>query len=465
MRANSLSFLHQSLFLLGIDTMQKATAGFLMIPNQSYSQVVAQEPATAAYSQQAIDRANPVRRLTFFFAVGLVFVRFSMLHQILAFKTHTNFYLLYVLGIPALLGILLTGGIRRMFHARVAIYWMCFAAWIAIAVPFSTWRGGSAQTVMTYLRTDFIMMFVVGGLAIGWDEARLILKTIAAASLVNLVTSQVFGQIDANERVSLTVGTVANSNDFSAHLLFVLPFLLWIVLSGNWKISRLIAALGSGYGVYIILASGSRGAALALVMGTLWMIVANPGRLRIPLILGCIGAVILSIMFLPKLTVRRILSFSDSTATEEAALSSRIRERLLIDSLKFTADNPIFGVGPGQFSTNEGKNTRGTREAGLWYQTHNTLTQIASECGLPGLLFYLTGIISTGLLLGRLHKQVRGSPELQDVFSALFCMRLSMIMYCTAILFLNFGYFFYLPAMAGLAAVLSGAVQARVVDQ
>jgi hypothetical protein len=74
-------------------------------------------------------------------------------------------------------------------------------------------------------------------------------------------------------------------------------------------------------------------------------------------------------------------------------------------------------------------------------------------------------MISTGLLLGRLYKQVRGSPELQEVSSALFCMRLSMIMYCTAILFLNFGYFFYLPAMAGLAAVLSGAVQARLVDQ
>jgi O-antigen ligase len=445
--------------------MQKRPpAGFLMIPNQSYPQVVAQEPAPAAYSQQAIDRANPIRRLTFFFAVGLVFVRFSMLHQILTLQIHTNFYLLYLFGIPALLGVLLTGGIRRVFHARVAIYWMCFAAWIAIAVPFSTWRGGSAQTVMTYLRTDFLMIFVVGGLAVGWDEARLMLKTIAAASLVNLVTSQVFGQTDSNERVSLTVGTVANSNDFSGHLLFVLPFLLWIVLSGNWKVSRLIATLGSGYCVYIILSSGSRGAALALMMGTVWLIVASPGHLRIPLILGSIGAVMLSIILLPQLTVRRIFSFSDSTATQEAALSSHIRERLLMDSLRFTAENPLFGVGPGQFSTNEGKNTRGTREAGLWFQTHNTLTQIASECGLPGLVFYLAGIISTALLLGRLYKQVRGSPELQEVISALFCMRLSMIMYCTAILFLNFGYFFYLPAMAGLAVVLSGAVQARVVD-
>ena len=42
---------------------------------------------------------------------------------------------------------------------------------------------------------------------------------------------------------------------------------------------------------------------------------------------------------------------------------------------------------------------------------------------------------------------------------AAFFIMLGMVGYCTAIAFLNFAYFFYLPAMAGLAISFNRAAQ------
>jgi O-antigen ligase len=420
---------------------------------------VTPQSTSGAYGFRQESR-NPGRNIIIFFCLGLIFIRFSMIHQLITYEFQVNLYLLYVFGIPALLAVFFSGSLARVFHYRTAVYWVLFVLWLLADVPFSSWKGGSTGTVYAYLRTEFLMLFVVGSVAITWRECRMVLQAIAAACVVNLFVSRIFSQTDSNDRLSLVqFSNVSNSNDFAGHLILVLPFLLWVAMSGKFVLTRILSILGLAWGTYLILSSASRGAAVAIVVGVIFLLVRAPKRLRLVFFLTAPLIVVLTASMISQRTLQRILTFSSENASDEAAQSSQIRQRLFIDSVKDTIEHPLFGVGPGQFSAVEGKASQAPDRVGLWYQTHNSVTQIASECGIPALILYLMAIGSTYQLLVRNSRRLQAAPQLTDLSNAIFCMRLAMVSFCTAILFLNFGYFFYLPAMAGIAIILDLATK------
>ena len=84
---------------------------------------------------------NPLRRLAFYVVLVFVFLRFSTLQEIVAAKTGQQLYLLYLLVPLGWLGYLTTGGLQRTFLRRGALFWVAFAAWMVIDIPFSEWRG------------------------------------------------------------------------------------------------------------------------------------------------------------------------------------------------------------------------------------------------------------------------------------------------------------------------------------
>ncbi len=411
--------------------------------------------------RSAID--NPLRKFAFWLAVALVFVRFSMIHQVLTYYLHVNLRLLYVIGIPALVALFASGGIQRAFRFRPAIYWTFFAFWLLAVSPFSSWRGGSATVVFSYLRSEVMVLFIIGGLALTWRETKLMVSAIALAAVLNVLSSKLFSVQDINDRVGLEFGTISNPNDYAAQLILVLPFLLWAAIAAKGVLIRLAAFATMSYGVYVALSSASRGAALAIVAEVIALIVVANTRQRIfTLVIGPVLLMIAAIA-LPSRVFTRILSFSENSAVTsgEAIESSRIRTTLFKDSLAAALAQPIWGIGPGQFSTYEGRKTEAEGRGKLWFNPHNSYLQAASEAGLPAFFAYLAGIISTILLFHKVHKQVRGVPGYEDMDSALVCMKVAMAGYCLVTFFLNFTYFFYLPAMAGLATSFGFALLTR----
>jgi O-antigen ligase len=412
-------------------------------------------PPAALESEQS----SPMQRIVFFFAMALIFIRFSMIHQIQTMTMGVNLYLLYIFGIPALFGILATGGIRRTLQQRPGVYWALFGVWLLVAFPFSTWKGGSAIQVTTYLRTDLLMVFVCAA-AVTWRDCRRFMIAIAFAAIVSLAASQLFSRVDNNERIQLNFGTVANSNDYAGHLILVLPFLLWVIMSGQKMVYRIIAFVLLPYGLYVILATASRGALVAIGAGVVYALIAGRTRQRVAMFLLSSIMLMAAISFLPQRTWQRLTSFSQTgAASEEAMESSHDREYLLRKSLTYIVENPIFGLGTAQFSAYEGKTSREKGQFGAWHDTHNTYTQIASENGLPALFFFVAGIISPMILLTRVHRTAKNLPGFREIEATAFCMMLSLVSFCTAITFLNFGYLFYLPAMAGLAISVYNTAQ------
>jgi O-antigen ligase len=421
--------------------------------------------SVSAATQPAV--ADPARKIFFFFGVVVVFIRVSMVHQILTQKLGVNTYLLYIFGIPAMLGLVSGGGLGRVYKKSPGIWWSLFALWLLLAVPFSTWRGGAAAVVTTYLRTDLLMLFVVAGLVVVWSSLKGLMLTIATAGLANLVSAKFFSQVDGNERMGLAFGTIANPNDFAGHLLFVLPFVLWVVLISRTWVVKALGLLVLAYGMYLVMASASRGAALGIAAGLIFYLLATTQRQRLVMIVLAPVLLIFLLTLLPGRARERILSFSTTSesGSEEAKLSSISRSYLLRKSIEFTFHRPIFGVGAGQFSGYEGRTSTESGQQASWHETHNSFTQISSENGIPGLLLYLGGIGSTWLLLKRIHKSARKRPDMNEVAATALCLRLSMVSFCVAIFFLNFGYFFYLPMLAGLSIALSNVVEAEFENQ
>lgn len=409
--------------------------------------------------EQDLQTANPARKVALVFALSLIFVRVSMLHTVLTGRYGINIYPLYIFAIPALLGVVVSGGFKRVFRYGVAKYWLLFFGWMFFCVPFSVWRGGAVDTLMDFGRTELPMLLIVAGLVVDWRDCKKVLYTIALATALSLVLFRVYSVFDENGRMSLQragIGSIiGNANDYAGYLLFLLPFLLWVVIKSRSFIIRTVGVGAVGYGLYMILLSGSRGAALALAADALFVLLTVSMKKKL-MLLALIPVIILgSISFVPRETLQRITTFSSNPDSDnEAVQSQEARTQLFFDAVMCAVTHPLLGVGPGQFVNYEGPIAKN------WHNAHNSYAEAASECGFPGLIFYLLALFTTVGLLRKSRSAVKSIEGGEEVDKAAFCMQLALVGYCTAIIFLNFTYFFLLPMMSGLCIGIAGATEA-----
>jgi O-antigen ligase len=417
--------------------------------------------------QTETEFANPIRKLAFYTAIVYVFLRFSMLHELVTYSLGFNTYILYLVGPPAFLGVLLTGGLRRAFRLRTAYFWLALTVWLFVDIPFSSWRGGSVDTVSGFVKLQLPILFVMAGLPMTWKETRTMILAISLAGLVSLLSGRFFMQYDMEGRLSLTTGTISNANDFAAHLLLLLPFVLFVsLLPSKPKVFRIACLLVLPYGLYLILSTASRGAEVAMAVAFLFVLWRATPTARIITILAVPILAVALFVALPQSVLNRLKTFSTSSeqlsgSAAEAAESADSRNYLFNRSLEFTFEHPIFGVGPGQFSSFEGKTSRDAGLHGVWQQPHSIFTQISSECGIPAFLFFVCALVSTFRTLLRVQTQAL-RYQLHEISRAAFCVLLGMSGFLTAAAFLNLGYLFYLPALGGLAIAMHAATQDEI---
>ena len=178
------------------------------------------------------DLDNPLRKLGLYLALAFVFCRFSLLGELVAATLNFDPHLVRILGIPTVVLAVISSGLWRVLRSRLAYGWVGLLIWMTLAVPLSYWPGGSTSLVLNYLKGQLPMMLIVGGLVLTWRECRLVLMTIALACAVNVLSGRFFAiNPDADSRLSLELGTIGNANDFTAHLFFALPFVIFVLIS------------------------------------------------------------------------------------------------------------------------------------------------------------------------------------------------------------------------------------------
>jgi hypothetical protein len=401
---------------------------------------------------------NPWRKLGVVAAYGFFFFRFTDLHLIIAAKTGFPNYLLYFFAVPALVGVVASGGVNRAFRLKSGRYFLAFLGMMTGAALASSWLGGSLMFTFSYFRATWICFVLLAGLLMTWQELWRMLQLIAVCAAVNVLIATFMSKFfEESGRAGVEIGTNSNPNDFAAVLILVLPFLGLVVCTPKANIAaRVLALVFLPWGLYHILASGSRGAMVGIVVATIYLIMKLPHRLKAPAVLGCLLICAMLIPAMPKGIIERLTSWNGGT-DKSAVESMQARKLLLQRSLRYTVQHPLLGVGPQQFPNYEGKRDAEARNV-LWYGTHNSYTQISSECGIPAVIFYLLALTYSYGLLRRVYQRTRRrkpSPNLKKLRRAALCTLVSMVGFCVTIAFNNFGYMFFTPALIGLAAVFT----------
>lgn len=413
---------------------------------------------------------DSTRRIGFYFALAFVFFRFSLLHELLTVKLGFNTYILYLIGPPALLLLLMTGGLPRALRSRTAWCWLWFTVWMVACIPFSFWPGGSVSIASAYIRTEVPMLFLVAGMVVTLAECYQMIAAISLAAVVNVYMAKSFAELDIAGRFNMAFSSIANANDMAAHLLLVLPILSFYIFGPNQRfLWRVLGLLVLGNGLYLILGTGSRGAFVSLLVMVLVLVWKGSALQRTVVLAGFPLAFLLIVPVLPQATSDRLLSVfgpgGGELESSEAQGSRQQRMNLLQRSLLHTFTHPLFGVGPGQFLDYDSNDLIANRKRGTWQVSHNAYTQVSSELGIPGFLFMMGGTLGAFVTLNRLSKRLRNARdclEVRRLRSLVTLVLVSQASFCTSIFFLSLGYRFYLPFIAGLTIALQAAINAEL---
>jgi O-antigen ligase len=249
--------------------------------------------------------------------------------------------------------------------------------------------------------------------------------------------------------------------------LLLLPFIVdFAFKSGQNKMWGILALGGGLYSTWVILGTSSRGALVGLAAMALLLFFKASGAQKIGIVIAVpvLAAVLIAVMPAQNLMRLATIFTSSSGSAEaegiaaEAGESRESRTYLLKKSIQFTFEHPVFGVGPGQFSNFEGLTSKKAGQHGNWHETHNTYTQISSECGIPALILMLAGMFGACALVNKTLKKARAQGN-KELAGACVCYLISWVGYLVTIFFLACAYRFTLPTMVGFAIAIHLAAE------
>lgn len=259
------------------------------------------------------------------------------------------------------------------------------AAAMLASVPTSTWPGGSVQEFTTFLKVAAIFLLMVNTvtsprrieritwvimLAFGYVSTRAVIDYMTGVNLV-----------EGNRIRGIMGGFFENPNDLALNIVTFLPIgFMYIKRPGpplKRAVTLAVVLLMCATLVFTKSRSGMVGAAAMMLV----FVVVSRTLTPVTLLAAVVGGMV-TVPMLPTAFWDRMTSIAD--ASKDPTGSREERRMLLERSWEAFLDNPITGVGAGQF-----KNYRTGNQSETWRVTHNSYTQVASEIGLIGLIAFL----------------------------------------------------------------------------
>jgi hypothetical protein len=281
---------------------------------------------------------------------------------------------------------------------------------LCLAIPFSTWRGGSFDLVLyEFSKIVLIVLLLVQAVNTFPRLRQLILVqtvTVITISVVSLINkTQIAGRMSGS-----VSGIFDNPNDLAASICLVMPFCFAflqatrnMIKKGFWLCTILLLS-------YAVVATFSRGgflAMLAAIASSLWYIGAKARRFRrLMLVLPLVPCLILLVTIRGNYATR-IQSIFDPTLDQYGSYVAR--QGLLIHSLELAARHPLLGVGPGQFAGH----SKG------WKVAHNSYTELAAEAGIPAAIFFIWMFVDSFVKVARIPVNKECDPDIRLFAGAL----------------------------------------------
>ena len=404
-------------------------------------------------------------RLSFAILVAFLFMIFSRVFDIQLTWLHLPGISYRLVGIFLLITGMFVVAFRDRIGKCVLGFTLCFLA----AILFGIWRRGGVQILTDQWLVGFVAFVATASLISDFRQYVLSAKTIAWGILVLTATCLALGSMDTG-RLFLERGRFSNPNEMAQALLLGMPF--WWALYSNFRslAGKLLGLASLALILYVISKTGSRGALISLlvVAGLAFFRAQAVDKMKLFVAAGVLLA--LGALTLPADLRTRYQTFfsldepeaanrdepvADSSMLESAVASTNTRKAMLIRSLVVTLKHPLLGVGPGNFEVaeNEMAKEEGKRK-GAWVGTHNSFTQVSSECGIPAFFFYC-GIVALSLQKSiALYRRAKQSPRFKEIGTYALALNYALITFVVTGLFVHAAYTALLPVLAGLTVSL-----------
>ncbi len=419
-----------------------------------------------AVSGEIVQPASSMQRVALHCTMLFLFFRISFLHEFITGKIRLDLHMLMLLGIMSLLTAFLTSRLTIGLGTRTARLWVGYAFCLCLATAGSSWRGGSIGLLLEYLRTNFPLLLLIPAVTYTTNDLIKILKTIGWAGIAVIGLGFSNKVIVEGRMILMNAASIGDSNDYAAYLIFVAPLVVFLLFGpGSKPFHKLLGLIVIPAGIFQVLSTGSRGALVGIAATLALVVVLSKPRVKLAMLIGLPTIALLALPLVPHKAVDRFASLfkSDAEDKTDATASSEARRRLLQQSITLTFTHPLLGVGPGQFMDSEGELAKASHERGMWHATHNTYTQVSSECGIPAFLFYVAAISVTLTRLWKLRNTI--DPMLATAAQV---MLTSMFSFAVCTFFLSHAYDFPLLVSSGVSIaifLLAGQSRAPVAKQ
>ncbi len=377
---------------------------------------------------------------------------------------HVKAYISTISWVLLPLLLLLSGNLLRAFRDPIGRLWAAFLAWILVATPFSAWRGGSVAMLLDYVPHGWIQLFYFAAFAISVRHLGRLMFFLVASDVLLLIDCFWGGSMQSGRLEIPDSMFFRNANDLSLQLIIAMTHFLYLLYQGGlWK--RLAGVAGMAVSFAFMLETGARGAFVAaLVLGIAGLALT---RNRIRAILWLAPAATAVLLAAPSGVFHRVMLFDHepgagaaATALDQAAIGSQAqRLSLLRQSLEYALEHPLLGVGPGQFAVADSEDLKREGKPAPWLGTHNSYTEVASECGIPAFLLYCAVIFLVLRSNLSIYRRAAGWNEAEGPEALAFCLFASALAYAVDTLFFHVAYSSYLPAIAGMSIALRLAVE------
>jgi len=289
-----------------------------------------------------------------------------------------------ITGILILLALVFSFSNIRWHMVWEVIFLSLLVVQLWLAAVFSpVWRGGAFNVMLDFSKVLPLVIVIYGSVR-SMKRLRWVLFVQAASVAAIAIASIVNAHILRGRLQGVLSGVYGNSNDLAVVIDLSLPLCLALALTtrSHWKkFAWTVAMLAMIYAVFL---TASRGGAIALAVVTLvclWQLGVKSRRFYL-LLLVPVAVIVIWIHGGNTLRERFEQTSTDpatNTRITEASGSAQQRKEVLFQSLKVTAEHPLFGVGPGNFPV----------VSGVWRVTHNSYTEISAEGGIPAFLLYV----------------------------------------------------------------------------
>lgn len=367
-------------------------------------------------------------------------------------------------AVSGLTWFLSTGGLRRLRplwrHPVIACSVLLLVVMLA-GVPTSLFKGLSLRFItIDYIRTFLLMLLVAGAIRTVRDLERLLLFQLLGAAAFAWLTITRY-TVGANGRLD-DLGYY-DANDLGMLMVMSLPMAIYFLRpkSRSPIPLKLFALACVGLFAITITKTGSRGAFIALVVVSLYLVFrfsAIKPAVRVTAVVGAfvvlIGTGGSSYVALMKTLLNPTADYNWSGGEDTGRMEIWKR------GMSYMAANPLTGVGARCFSVAEGTLSpqSALQEAGIgfkWSEAHNSFVQIGAEIGVFGLLLFLGQLGSAFSSLSEVQRRSAGASRDEAARHAIAqTLTATILGYVVAAFFLSQGYAAALYSVLGMAVAL-----------